>query len=516
MNVVEGTHHPAAHITIHGPGHDGTRRPLREGITSFGRLPSNDVILVGELVSRHHARITYFEGRATFQDLGSHNGSWVNDDRVHNRVLRSGDICRIGSFRITFLDRCDATPAAGATVEPGHEHEGPPERRRRSVLLTQMEAARTTRGHEARALRLVLRTSDALNRSNTRAAYLDTMLHIALEETHAGLGAFVRKDDRGMHPEAARDRRGPVKQPTIAAPVVSWATAKDFPVVTSDLGSDLRFGLSPREVEGHPTVVCVPLELEPDARGALYLSRAEPPFSDADLDTVMALGQLAAAGLKKFAFGTRPSRDPLSVAHAAAVTATLRRALETERSDLAPGEATVLHARIHGLGERVTAGVPPASVTRFLEAFLASAVEIVEACGGALETTSVGLVQVVFGLSRGTPATAPLDATLELRNRVDRLLQTHPGLGTRLRAGLDRGPVLTGALFGPRRTGFGLVGEPVERSARLELSARGGTILTTGMVRDSAGPRFELRPRGSQNIRGQARPVEIFELVGFR
>src|SRR5215813_5072491 len=96
--------HVSAYIIIHGPGHDGTRLALREGITSFGRLPSNDVILLGDLVSRHHSRITFFEGKATLQDLGSHNGSWVNGERVTTRVLKKDDLVRIGNFRLAFHD----------------------------------------------------------------------------------------------------------------------------------------------------------------------------------------------------------------------------------------------------------------------------------------------------------------------------------------------------------------------------------------------------------------------------
>ena len=90
--------HHSAYIIIHGPGHDGTRLQLREGITSFGRLPSNDVILLGDLVSRHHARITYFEGRATLQDLGSHNGTFVNGIRVRNAIpINEGDLIELGT-----------------------------------------------------------------------------------------------------------------------------------------------------------------------------------------------------------------------------------------------------------------------------------------------------------------------------------------------------------------------------------------------------------------------------------
>jgi len=101
-----------AYIVIQGPGHDGTRLTLREGITSFGRLPSNDVILLGDLVSRHHTRIIFFDGKASLQDLGSHNGSWVNGEKVSTRPLKDGDAIRIGNFRITFHE--------GAPNDPRH------------------------------------------------------------------------------------------------------------------------------------------------------------------------------------------------------------------------------------------------------------------------------------------------------------------------------------------------------------------------------------------------------------
>lgn len=508
----------AASITIHGPGHDGTRLPLQEGITSFGRLPSNDVILLGDLVSRHHARITFFEGRATFQDLGSHNGSWVNGDRVTNKVLRPDDICRVGNFRITFQEGVSHDERRASTAGgPGGERRDAPAPRA-SILLAQIEQARTTWADETRALRLVLRASDALSQSSTRSGYLDAMLKIALEETRAEVGAFVRLENDQLHTEVARDRQGPVERPHIAPQVVHWTATKNFPVVTPDLGQDLRFGQDAGPIPGHLTVVCVPVELDPDFRGALYLSRVEPPFSDADLDAVTALAQLSATGLRGFAFGASPGRNPLTVAHAPAVAARLRRALEAERSALDSMHVTVMQARICGLGGLVATGVSATAVSRFLEAFLALAVDVVEPDGGSLETSSVGHLQVVFGLSGGrTPdPSIALEVAIELRARLDHLLHAHPDIGPlRLRAGLDRGPVLAGALYGHRRSGFGLIGEPVELSARLELSAPRGVILTTGAFRE-AEPRFELRARGSRRVRGRPEPLEIFELVGFR
>jgi len=54
-------------------------------------------------VSRHHAAITYADGVYTIKDLGSTNGTWVNNKRLLAQmpvVLQSGDQIRLGALVI--------------------------------------------------------------------------------------------------------------------------------------------------------------------------------------------------------------------------------------------------------------------------------------------------------------------------------------------------------------------------------------------------------------------------------
>jgi pSer/pThr/pTyr-binding forkhead associated (FHA) protein len=54
-------------------------------------------------VSRHHARIVVVGEAATIEDLGSKNGTFVNDEAVTSlRNLKDGDRVRVGSFLLTF------------------------------------------------------------------------------------------------------------------------------------------------------------------------------------------------------------------------------------------------------------------------------------------------------------------------------------------------------------------------------------------------------------------------------
>ena len=54
-------------------------------------------------VSRSHALITCQRGALTLLDLGSTNGTFVNDQRVKRARLQSGDRVRVGRVELTVV-----------------------------------------------------------------------------------------------------------------------------------------------------------------------------------------------------------------------------------------------------------------------------------------------------------------------------------------------------------------------------------------------------------------------------
>jgi len=87
---------------------------LPEGATTMGRGVDCDVRASSATVSRNHARIQITAGRATVEDLGSHNGTFVRGARITGPVvLASGDDLRLGS--VEFVFRIEAAPE-GDTV----------------------------------------------------------------------------------------------------------------------------------------------------------------------------------------------------------------------------------------------------------------------------------------------------------------------------------------------------------------------------------------------------------------
>jgi DNA-binding winged helix-turn-helix (wHTH) protein len=78
------------------------RLTLDEGEHVVGRDPDAEIFLNSDGVSRRHARIEISAERATIEDLGSKNGTFVGDQRVEGtRLLSDGDVIRVGSVKLT-------------------------------------------------------------------------------------------------------------------------------------------------------------------------------------------------------------------------------------------------------------------------------------------------------------------------------------------------------------------------------------------------------------------------------
>jgi len=90
-------------VRIYPPGEGlGRRIELTEDV-SLGRDPANTVAIDSQNVSRRHARIVGRRHHKVVVDLGSTNGTYVNDARVKERTLQSGDLIRLGDSIFKFL-----------------------------------------------------------------------------------------------------------------------------------------------------------------------------------------------------------------------------------------------------------------------------------------------------------------------------------------------------------------------------------------------------------------------------
>jgi serine phosphatase RsbU (regulator of sigma subunit) len=84
----------------------------------IGRSPPADLILAGSTVSRRHCQIAMHEGQMILSDLGSTNGTFVNDVRVVDPVpLDDGAEVRIGEHRLRYQRRSQREAAEADAME---------------------------------------------------------------------------------------------------------------------------------------------------------------------------------------------------------------------------------------------------------------------------------------------------------------------------------------------------------------------------------------------------------------
>lgn len=82
----------------------GKRYPLTEISNVVGRSPTVQIIINEASVSRQHARFILVGDQVAVEDMGSSNGTYVNDVRTQGQVtLKDSDIVRLGTVLLKFF-----------------------------------------------------------------------------------------------------------------------------------------------------------------------------------------------------------------------------------------------------------------------------------------------------------------------------------------------------------------------------------------------------------------------------
>jgi pSer/pThr/pTyr-binding forkhead associated (FHA) protein len=93
---------PAVLVEIRN--HDeGPEHPVSSRVTYIGGSACNQIVLSDGGISRHHAKITFAEGKYYLEDLDSKLGTFVNGERSNGRSrIAHGDMIRLGEITLRF------------------------------------------------------------------------------------------------------------------------------------------------------------------------------------------------------------------------------------------------------------------------------------------------------------------------------------------------------------------------------------------------------------------------------
>lgn len=108
----------------------------------IGRSSELDMVLVEDMVSRRHARITSYNGEIGIEDFGSTNGTFVNGERITKARLKEGDRILVGTNIIKLVHRdsldggAPSMQSMGAPGAAGGVTQPPPPSRNTGQTLT--------------------------------------------------------------------------------------------------------------------------------------------------------------------------------------------------------------------------------------------------------------------------------------------------------------------------------------------------------------------------------------------
>jgi hypothetical protein len=353
----------------------------------IGRDDRAEIQVLDQGVSRRHAEIFRMGEMFFIRDLDSRNGTFVNEERIKEELLRDGDEVRIGSTVIAFEDAPPGTsPKDAATVRRVRTSEGA--EATTTIHIEEVFAGDVddlldpARPDQQRDLRTLYRVSHAIAEAKDMPALLDGVIRLAGEAVRADHACvFVRKEgtrefelEASYQPEALAGKGVPVVSTRVIQECVQTSRAQI--AVEEKLGGSPDPTASALGIGRPRAVIVAPLVAMDQLHGVLYCAAQEDQerFTRESLDLVTAIalelgialqGLLATQRQEKIlisAVRTLSSilemRDPTYQGHSGRVAgycAAIAQALKIPRSE---SRRIQLAALLHNVGK---VALPPGS-----------------------------------------------------------------------------------------------------------------------------------------------------------
>jgi adenylate cyclase len=520
----------------------------------IGRSSSCDVALPDESVSRHHAEFLRSPEGWTIRDLESRNGIEVNGARVSQRLLKDGDLLKIGSIalqceirppvapppRVVIDESAHGRPAAHAMIEMdtilpmlrGDEAAAKAAAARRGPAALEESTGLRARLGIAAPLR---EAAEALLSATDLDTVLDGFLKIVGDHLHAQRGFIGLLDaggtlaTRATWSAKAKEGAAPI---VISRAIADSAIHEHRSILVVDAPGDERFRESESIVKMQiRSAMCAPFLREGKVVGLIYVDTASlaEPFRRDHLEVLSVLATLAAVAIEETQLRATVAReqrmrDRLARYSSASVVdhivgghGAAEPGVDESGMSSREREITVLFCDFAGF-TTFAEKLPPAVVTQVLNRAFERLTAAVFAEEGTLDKFTGDGMMVFFG----APIDQPDHALRAVRTavRMQRALaepvpegETMPPLA--LRIGINSGPAIVGDIGTPARRDYTAIGATVNTASRLESSvARPGQVVIGPGTYEAVKDSFHCVPLTETLLRGMTRPLQPYLVLG--
>lgn len=533
--------------------------PLLKRQLFIGRGNENDIVFSDHTVSRKHARISRTEDGYLLADLGSFNGTYVNDRSVQQHVLDHKDRVKVGLNEITFFAREENAPSSPGSVilsaetdfEKGYERivetsaDHAPPLDSSSLLASALylspesrpDKSETAADHGAlertnKVLFVLYEISRQMNTIHDFTELLSKIMDLLFlvidadqgfliltgeGETEELLPVVVKSSARG-----GADRKALRASSTIINRVIRDGIA----LLTSNAMADARLDHAKSVMlKQIRSAICVPLWKMDKIIGVIQLEsvRVDNQFTQDDLELLKAIGCQTAmvieqASLNKQIREEERIRDRLERFHSPQIIEMiLKGGQETLEQMMEPKDltATVLFADINGF-THLAEHLPPREVNMALNAFFSRMTDIVFEYGGTMDKFIGDALMAVFGAPMekpDDPERAILAAKEMMHSLRNMMKQTDPGRQFTIRIGINTGRVVAGSIGSPKRMEYTVIGDAVNVASRLESIAKPSQILIGEETFRRVKERFPIRSVGPRKVKGKTAEIMVYEVL---
>lgn len=335
---------------------EGKRFELNAPLFSIGRDPSNQVRLLDTEISRRHAEVYQDPDDPTryrVRDIGSANGTFVNNAAIRDVPLNPGDQIHIGQSvlvlsggradaplgdladRISLITRQDVE-LSSAIIKTVAESEGS------RVLSRPAEAGGEWLKSALVSLGVMYELTQAVSHILDLGQLFDRVLELTFRSMAADRGCILLRhpESGNFQPKAVRWRQPDTAQEKlpVSRTIMEHVLHEKQGILVNDALSDERFSSTQSLVRhGVREVICVPMKGRHETLGVIYLDTHSSPRELLDLNPT--------AGVLQGKFTEDHLTLAIAIAHQAAL------AVEETRYK----EALVQAERLAAVGQTIAA-----------------------------------------------------------------------------------------------------------------------------------------------------------------
>ncbi len=545
-----------AYLMVEKEGTSPFRIALDKAETQLGRSENNDVVLDTEEISRYHAKIRIQGSHAFLIDLDSLNGTYVNGQKIAERMLHDGDEIRLGSkCRIIFRE--DASPdissfegvvSPDTTTEEGEALQASIAQIREDMsrvdgqltMINSSEEVPSPASDEFETIQRAYRRLSLLYQASMEVSHLiasnadlpsrlASVLDTALRVTGADRGFVLlrEKNTDKFRVHIARKMGTELKEGSPSMGIAGKVIKTGEPVLMRNRNQDSHFG-------GRESIVAqqiqsamgVPMTVNNRILGAIYVDTQNifKSFTEEDLElfaTMAAQMALAVenANLTERMLASERIRTNLGrFLSPAIVEQVMHQKQELELGGHKQVVST-LFCDIRGFTP-MAEQLPPDELIALLNQHFTVMVNIVFENQGTLDKFIGDEIMAVYG----SPIQGKDDALRAVKTAVmmqrantelneERRRAGKPAFNVGI--GIATGEVVAGYVGSPKRMEFTVVGDRVNTARRLCGMAEPGQVIICGKTYTQTEKFIEARRLGTVSLKGKTCPERAYEVVGI-